>query len=305
VGSDSEFVALYRAAWLGLHSTDPNAVVMGPATSGLSTCPQWLRRLSPMGFEKYIDAVACHGYYTIGASSATPPEPADLPGQMQALRKAIATLLPPATKLFITETGIAYPMNSKYSPTFPTAQVLVQHAEAVVRTHLIYLGEGADVSFLFYSADYTYEVGFGLFFNLSMPKPDFGSPNISPKPAAMAVAAMTRLIGDSRTLGALTRMPPGTYGYAFALPDGSHAITALWTHDDSFDAGQDFDLRVDLPGSSADVVVFDGMGNPRTRKYADGKLRIHLSEMPIYVLSRNIGALIPQLRIPEGYAAAP
>jgi hypothetical protein len=305
VGSDAEFVALYRAAWQGLHSTDPNAVVMGPATSGLSTCPKWLSRLSPRGFDKFIDAVACHGYYTLGASSAKPPEPADLPGQMQTLRKAIATLLPPATKLFITETGIAYPMGSKYSRTFPTAEVLVQHAEAVVRSHLIYLGEGADVSFLFYSADYNYEVGFGLFFNLSMPKPDFGSPNISPKPAAMAVAAMTRLIGDSRTLGALSRMPRGTYGYAFALPDGAHAITALWAHDDSFDAGQDFDFQVDMPGSSGTVVVLDGMGNPQARPYADGKLRTHLSEMPLYVLSRATGALIAQLRIPEGYAAAP
>jgi hypothetical protein len=304
-GTDSEFVALYQATWQGVHSTDPNAVVMGPATTGVSTCGDWLNRLAPLGFTKYVDAVACHGYYTLGASSAKPPEPADLPGQMQTLRKTIATLLPPATKLFITETGVAYPMGSKYSSSYPTAEVLMQHAEAVVRTHLIFLGEGADVSFLFYSADYSYEVGFGLYFNLSMPNPNFGSPNISPKPAAMAVAAMTRLIGDSRTLGALTRMPGGAYGYSYELPDHSHAVTALWAHDGSFDASVPFSFQVDMPGSSGTVVVVDAMGNPRATQYGDGKIQTTLSEMPIYVLSGNIRALEPQLRRPEGYSTVP
>jgi hypothetical protein len=306
VGSDVEFVALYQAAWRGLHSTDPNAVVMGPATSGLSTCGKWLDRLAPLGFTQYIDAVACHGYYTLGASSAKPPEPADLPGQMQALRRTMAARLPPATKLFITETGIAYPMGSKYSSDYPTSEVLMRHAEAVVRTHLILLGEGADVSFLFYSADYKYEVGFGLYFNLSMMSgADFNSPNISPKPAAMAVAAMTRLIGDSRTLGALKSLPAGAYGYSFVRPDGSHAITSLWAHNESFDARTSIEFQVDEPGSSGTVIVLDAMGNPKPQRYTDGKIQASVSEMPIYVVSRNVDVLTPQLRAPEGYAKPP
>jgi hypothetical protein len=303
VGSDADFTALYQAAWRGLHSTDPNAVVLGPTTSGFSSCAKWLDRLAPLGFAQFMDGVACHGYYTLGASSAKPPEPADLPGQVQALRKTMTRLLPAGTKLFITETGVSYPMGAKYSASFPTADVLTQHAEAIVRTHLIFLGEGADVTFLFYSADYSYEVGFGLYFNLSMPNPNFGSPNISPKPAAMAVAAMTRLIGDSRTLGALKGMPEGSYGYSFALPDRSHAITALWAHASSFDSRQDYQFQVDEPGSSGSVVVFDGMGNPNAHRYEDGKIQLTLSEMPVYVLSGNIDALMPRLRTPEGYRA--
>ncbi|HEX4150719.1 MAG TPA: hypothetical protein VHY75_00760 [Steroidobacteraceae bacterium] len=304
-GTDSEFVALYRAAWQGLHSTDPKAVVMGPATEGLSSCGAWVDRLAPLGFTKYIDAVSCHGYYTLGASSAKPPEPADLPGQMQALRKTITALLPPGTKLFITETGVAYPMGTKYSANYPTAEVLARHAEAVVRTHLIFLGEGADVSFLFYSADYTYEVGFGLYFNLDMPHPDFGSPNISPKPAAMAVAAMTRLIDESRSLGALRRMPGGAYGYSFALSDNSHTVTALWAHDASFDANITYEFQLDAPGTSGPAVIVDGMGNPTRAEYTDGKVQLALSEMPVYVLSGNISVLKAQLRAPEGYSTVP
>jgi hypothetical protein len=301
-GSDADFVSLYRAAWQGLHSSDPNAVVMGPATMSLEACAEWLNRLAPLGLTRYLDAVACHGYYTIGTSSDKPPESADLPGQMQNLRRALAALMRPGTPLFITETGIAYPAGSKYSGTYPTTDVLLRHAEAIVRAHLIMLGEGADVSFLFYSADYSSEVGYGLYFNLSMPHPDFGSPDVSPKPAAMAVAAMTRLIGASRTLGALRNLPAGAYGYAFELP-GGRVVTALRAHDASFNAHVPFQFRLDAPRSSGTAEVADVMGNHAPRPYGDGSLPLTLEEMPIYVISPHTEALLEQLRAPAGTAA--
>jgi hypothetical protein len=304
LGSDADFVSLYRAVWQGVHSTDPNAVVMGPTNIGLQACAEWLNRLAPLGLTHFLDAVACHGYYTTGTSSASPPESSDLPQQMQELRRTIASLLPPATRLFVTETGIAYPANSKYTATFPTTEVLAQHAQAVVRTHLILLGEGADVSFLFYSADYTSEVGFGLYFNLSMPHPDFGSPHISPKPAAMAVAAMTRLIGASRTLGALRNMPAGAYGYSFAQP-GNLAITALWAHAASFNASVPYRLHLGAPGSSGNATLIDAMGNPANAPYSDGTLPLTLTEMPIYVVSASDRTLLAQLRAPVGYGSSP
>jgi hypothetical protein len=302
MGTDAEFVSLYQAVWNGVHSTDPNAAVMGPTTIGLVTCADWLSRLAPLGFTKYLDAVACHGYYTIAASSALPPEPAGLQGQIQGLRKTMTSLLPAGTKLFVTETGIAYPEGSKYSATYPTTEVLTQHAEAVVRTHLIMLGEGVDTSFLFYSADFAQDVGFGMYFNLDMANDNFNSPDIGPKPAAMAVAAATRLVDGSRSLGAFTSMPAGGYGYSFLLADKSHVMTALWAHNSSFDASMSYQLRLDSPGTSGTAVLFDTMGNPKNVQYTNGVLQVTISEMPIYVLSSNIGALQPQLRVPEGYS---
>ena len=109
-GSDAQFVELYKAAWNGVHSTDPDAATMGPATQGPVTCGEWLTRLAPLGFTKYLDAVSCHGYYTLSASSSKPPESADLPGQIQGLRKAMVSVLPAGTKLFITESGSAIRM---------------------------------------------------------------------------------------------------------------------------------------------------------------------------------------------------
>lgn len=302
MGTDQQFVQLYEAAWNGVHSTDPDAMVMGPATQGPATCGQWLTHLAPLGLTKYLDAVSCHGYYTIAASSSKPPESADLPDQIQGLRKAMVSVMPAGTKLFVTETGISYPAGSKYSASYPTPEVLKEHAEAVVRTHLIMLGEGVDTSFLFYSADFAQNVGFGMYFNLSMAENNFNSPNIAPKPAALAVAATTRLIDGSRSLGALTDMPSGGYAYSFLLSDKSHVMTALWAHNGSFNASTTYALQLDTLGSSGTAIVFDTMGNPKSVSYTNGVLEVNLSEMPIYVLSSNASVLQGKTRAPEGYS---
>jgi hypothetical protein len=303
MGTDAQFVQLYQAAWNGVHSSDPNAVVMGPATQGPVTCGQWLTRLAPLGFTKYLDAVSCHGYYTEGASSSKPPESADLPSQIQGLRKAMVDVLPAGTKLFVTETGISYPEGTKYSASYPTTEVLTEHAEAVVRAHLIMLGEGVDTSFLFYSADFAQNVGFGMYFNLSMSvsADNFNSPNISPKPAALAVAAATRLVDGSRSLGALTTLPSGGYGYSFLLADKAHTMTALWAHDNAFNASMSYQLQLDSPGASGTAILFDSMGNAKNVEYTNGVLEVTLSEMPIYVLSSNVSVMQTQTRAPEGY----
>ena len=302
MGTDAQFVSLYQAAWQGAHASDPAAAVVGPATSTVTASISWLNRLAPLGLAKYLDAVSIHGYPSVGGPySSNPPEAFGLPQQMQELRHSMTTLLPAKTKLLVTETGVAYPPGSRYTATFPTTNALNQQAETVVRTHLILLGEGADASFLFYSADYSTEVGFGLYFNLDMPAIDFGSPQISPKPAAMAAATMTRLLDKTTTLGALNQMPTGAYGYSFEYGDGSHALTAVWAHDAAFNASIPYAFTVDAAGTSGSVTVIDAMGNISTQSYANGVLQLTLTEMPAYVLSKNIPVLSAQVRVPEGY----
>lgn len=300
MGTDAQFVELYQYAHAGIHSTDPDALVAGPVNTSLGLCASWLTRLAPLGFTKYIDAVACHGYYAIGSSSALPPEPAGLQGKLQTLRQTMASTMPAGTKLFITETGVSYPMGSHYSSTFPTNQVLEEHAEAVVRTHLIMLGEGVDTSFVFLSADYTTDVGFGMFFNLNLTTNAF-SPNIEPKPAAMAVAAAARLVDGSRTLGALTNMASGQYGYSYLLADSAHVMTALWAHNSTFNASETYQLQVGTTGTSGTVLLFDTMGNPKSVSYSNGLLTVNVSEMPVYVLSSNVTVAKSHVRAPLGY----
>ncbi len=205
--SDANLVAMYKATYESLHATDPNALVMGLTLSNLGANATWLKRLAPLGIGKYLDGVSAHGYYDVGTSPSHPPERLDadaatsfksLPGMMRGLRAAMTDILKPGAKLFVTETGASYDLGTKYGPNTPNWNVLYAQGAIVARTHLILLGEGADTSFVFYSADFPGEIGYGIFFDLVNPQGGFGQTLTSPKPAATSVAAMTRMIEAPR-----------------------------------------------------------------------------------------------------------
>ncbi|PPK45413.1 hypothetical protein B0G57_105119 [Trinickia symbiotica] len=320
--SDAHFVALYRATYEAIHATDPHAVVMGPTNASVRENTRWLKRLAPLGLARYLDGVAIHGYYDIGCSPSHPPErlttdsdPAKaadaLPAAMRELRRTMAQYLKPGAKLFATETGVSYDVGTSYGPDYPKQDVLFAHGAVVARTHLIMLGEGADTTFIFYSSDPPDPPpGYGLFFNLAETKGGYGASHISPKPAAMAVAAMTRLVDGTTTLGYLDDVPTGVYGYAFQRLNGGKVVTALWTHNNadwntssgfSETYSVPYSLKVDDDGASGNVTVLDTMGNAATMPYHDGRVALRLSESPIYVVSTNASAMKSHVTAPAGY----
>ncbi|WP_341313102.1 hypothetical protein WN982_17095 [Paraburkholderia sp. IMGN_8] len=321
--TDANFVALYEAVWRGIHSTDPHAVVMGLTYSSVQGNVQWLGRLGPLGIGRYLDGLSIHGYYDAGTTPSHPPErlanasdPAvaanALPAAMRALRHQMHQYLKPGAPLFVTETGISYDIGESYGKNYPGWNVLYAQAAVVARTHLILLGEGADMTYLFYLADMPDAApGYGLFFELDHPTGAYGPARISPKPAALATAAMTRIIDGTETLGPLKGVPNGVYAYAFRRIGGGKVVTALWTHDNEkwnakagFSTSQnvDYRLRVDAPGTSGEVTAFDMMGNASTLPYRDGVASLKLSPAPIYVVSANAEVFRDAVMTPEGYA---
>jgi hypothetical protein len=321
--TDANLLALYQATWQAIHSSDPDAVIMGTTNASVATNTEWLQRLAPLGIAKYLDGVSIHGYYDVGTSPSHPPERLDgdsdpkkaaqsLPATMRALRHQISTMLKPGARLFVTETGISYDIGSKYGANYPTPDVLYAQGALVARTHLILLGEGADVTYLFYATDFPGQIGYGLFFDLVDPQGGYGPALISPKPAAMATAAMTRIIDGTNTLGPVNGVPRGVYAYAFQQLNGGPVITALWTHNNAvWDAGKGFsmtyqvpyNLHVDAPGTSGQVTVFDMMGNPTTLAYSNGIAALTLTEAPIYVISANVAVAKANVTTPAGYVA--
>jgi hypothetical protein len=321
--TDANLVALYQATWQAIHATDPQAVIMGTTNASVATNTEWLQRLAPLGIAKYLDGVSIHGYYDVGTSPAHPPErtvgdsdPAkaaqSLPATMRALRRQIAATLHPGARLFVTETGISYDIGSHYGANYPTPNVLYAQGALVARTHLILLGEGADVTYLFYATDFPEQIGYGLFFDLVDAQGGFGPSAISPKPAAMATAAMTRVIDGTNTLGPVNGAPAGVYAYAFQQLNNGPVITALWTHNNEvWNPSKGFSstyqvpygLRVDNPGTSGQVTVLDMMGNPSTLNYSNGIAQLTLTEAPIYVISANAAVAKANVTSPAGYVA--
>lgn len=318
-GTYAQFEQLYQTVWQGLHATDPNAVLMGPTDASPAGTAQWLKTLAPLGFAQVIDGVTTHGYYDIGGTSPSdPPErlasdPAtaanSLIGQMRALRSEMAADYKPGIKLFQTEVGIRYDLDATYGPNYPNANTLYAHGAVTARTHLIILGEGADQTWVFYGADFPYTPGYGTFFDLNDAQGQYGAPNISPKPAAMAMAAMTRILDGTNTLGPVKGAPAGVYAYAFQQLNDGAVITALWTHNNSVWSAAGYSstysvpytLSVDAPGTSGTVTVLDMMGNPSTVNYSNGAVTLALTESPIYVISNNAAVASANSTLPTGY----
>ena len=322
--TDANFVSLYQSVYQGIHSTDPGAVVMGPADAFPSLTNNGLQRIASLGYGKYIDGVATHGYYDAGTSPSHPPERLAtdpvaanaanaLNNSMRSLRTTMLNQYRSGMKLYQTEVGISYDLGSQYGPNYPTGNVLFAQGAVVARTHIILLGEGADVSYVFYGADYPGEVGYGTFFDLSNAQGSFGASNISPKPAAMVVSAMSRILDGTNTLGPVKNTPSGVYAYSFQQVNNGSVITALWTHNnDAWSAGAGFSstysaaysLAVDAPGTSGTVTVLDMMGNPMTLNYTDGTLKLNLTEAPIYVVSKNASVAKSNVNPPPGYVGS-
>ncbi|MGF6644319.1 hypothetical protein P3T17_002457 [Paraburkholderia sp. GAS82] len=321
--TDANFVALYQSVYQGIHSTDPHAVVMGPTDAFPSLTTTRLQRIASLGFGNYIDGISTHGYYDAGTSPSHPPErlatdptPANaanaLMNEIRALRTEMATDYKPGMKLFQTEVGISYDLGTSYGPNYPTANVLFAQAAVVARTHIILLGEGVDQTYVFYGADYPNEVGYGTFFDLADAQGAFGATNISPKPAAMAVSALTHVLDGTNTLGPVNGTPSGVYAYSFQQLGNGAVITALWTHNNNvWSASSGFSstysvpysLTVDAPGTSGNVKVIDMMGNPLTMSYTNGTLTLNLTEAPVYVVSNNATVAKANVTTPTGYVA--
>lgn len=324
LGTNAQFVELYQLAYTGLHAGDPNAVVMGPTDAFPSLTTSRLKTMAPLGLPQYVDAITTHGYYDAGTSPSHPPErlatdpvPANaanaLMNTLRSLRQEMQADYKPNMKLFVTETGISYDLGTSYGPNYPTSNVLYAQGAVVARTHIIMLGEGADQTYVFYGADYPGEVGYGTFFDLNDAQGAFGATNVSPKPAALAIAAMTRILDGTTTLGPVNSTPAGVYAYGFEQRGTGVPITALWTHNNAvWSAASGFsqsytaayNLTVDAPGTSSTVQVLDMMGNASTVSYVNGVVALNLSESPIYVVGKNAAVAQANSTVPLGYTGS-
>lgn len=318
--SDKNLVALYQHVYNGLHSTDPHAVVMGPTESFPMHTTARLQALASLGFAQYIDGVATHGYYDpAGSSPSHPPERlytesnADnsLLNQMRALRAEMQQEYKPDMRLFVTETGINYDAGASYGPDYPTPNILFAQGAVVARAHIILLGEGADQTYVFYGADFPDEIGFGTFFDLDEPQGSLDATNIAPKPAAMEITALTRILDGTTTLGPVNDLPSGVYAYGFQQLNDGPIITALWTHNNdvwpasngafSSTYSVSYTLKVDDDGNSGTVQLIDAMGNVSSVPYTNGAVTLTLTESPQYVVSTNASIAKSNTTKPVGY----
>lgn len=273
-GTDAEFIDMYKTAHKALHEGDPDALLIGPRFGVLAKGVSELERLLPQGLGEHLDGLATHMYYLPPRLTVT-PEQAGTIENFRRLRALAKKYLKPDALMAQMEWGVRYV--ESYDDLSP--DIFRQHAAQFVRGHLIALGEGMNLTFMFYSSDYSGEPGYGVTYNLTMPEPNFGAIATSPKPAAMAVAAMTRLLEGTRTIGPIAT-DSEIVAYSFKRND--RIVSAMW-------APKATDVAIDTRWNVQDqsIELIDTMGNTRKVTPVGGAVKIQLGFEPVYVLSAS------------------
>lgn len=283
-GTNEQFVAQYAAAYRGIHEGDPNAVVLGPGYGVLAKGVEKLEQLLPLGLGKSLDGIAIHAYYLpFGNPKATEitgklisPEKGGNIENLRKLRALMKQYMKPGAKLFQTEWGLDYRTSYKNLDI----SLLKIHAAYIIRGHILLLGEGCEVTYLFYTADYGNldkpgEDGYGLCFNLTMPNPSFGATTVSPKPVFMAACTMTRLLEGTKTIGPANAGNDQLCAYVFRRENEN--VLALWAKEGAVP-------KVKIATAGEKITLVDFMGNVSVHTAKGGVIEIGASEYPVYLL---------------------
>jgi len=288
-GTDEEFVSLYGTIYDAIHEGDPDAVVLGPGYGVLAEGVEQLETLLPMGLADSLDGIATHGYYVPFGNPDSPslagryvsPEDGGIIESIRRLRELMAEYFEPDAKLLQTEWGLDY--RAPFSAVSP--ELLRLQAAYVIRGHLLFLGEGCDATFFFRTSDRmspnSYEAGYGLCFNLTMPLPNWGATDLSPKPVFMAASTLTRVLEGTKTIGPVDLGVEGVMAYAFDR-DGQ-TVLAVWCPDDQ-------DRKVRLPVDE-DARWISFMGNKQTLPIENGGAEVTSSMCPSYLLGVDLSRL--------------
>ena len=267
-GTDEQFIGYYRRARAAMDAADPAAVLTAANCGVIDRGNDLLERLFAKGLGKYVNGVTTHLYLL----RPDWPEGAGLDREVRRLRALTDRYLGKDAPIINTEGGTEF----KGNPA--RIDDLREHAARLVRGHIIALGEGCTATFLFYVGDYgKYSrsiIHYGMFFNEDTQGRAFGPDSIAPKPAAMAAAAMIRLLEGTKTEGRVGGLGDGVYAYAFRR--GGERILAVWSPEGP---------RKVSVASGAAATIYDMMGNPAALSPKGGRLSFTADENPRYVVT--------------------
>jgi hypothetical protein len=154
---------------------------------------------------------------------------------------------------------------------------LVHQAQYVVRMYLS--ARAADVG---YSTQYDFRNDGS---NRSYTEDNFGMvhQDYSPKPSLLAVAAMTRLVGQGKFVRDAAPDPARARAYVFDV--GGTAVVCAYAVEK--------DTKLTLPVGADRLEQADLMGNRSPLAAPGGRVTLDLTERPIYLIGARLGSLSP------------
>ena len=268
-GTDEDFIGMYKAASEAIHEHDRDGLLLGPNYGVIRTGNKHLRRLFDKGLGPCLDGILTHTYYLTPGSAGE----RELQEDLRELVAMTRQHLRPGAKILNTEWGVRWELPPSEDP-----DALRKEAGRFLRGHIMTLGEGVDTTFYFYTGDHGTR-GAGLFYNLTYPHPGCGAFQIAPKPVAMGVMTLSRLLEGTASLGAIEYLDENILGYAFDR--AGEKVACFWTTDDG-------SQTVTFPVGNAGTVTFvDPMGNAATLESEAGVVSFAVTPIPVWL--RGIG----------------
>ena len=253
-----QYTTLALAACKAMREAEPQATIIGPATSGFPW--DFLETFLKSGVLEYLDGVSVHPY----REQSRPPETAA--GDYQRLRKLIDRYAP-ATRARIEILSGEWGYSSKEHGV-----PLEVQAAFAVRQQLANLLSGVPLS---------------IWYDWKNDGPDpgenehnFGTvlSDLKPKPAYIALKTMTRELAGCRLTRRIELPSPEDYGLLFAAASGAQKIAA-WTV--SKPHSVKLDAKFYGQKNLADVTGDGGSFNARIES---GELVLDLSSAPRYLI---------------------
>jgi len=255
----AEMASLQKAAYLGLKAGNPDAL----ACLNVFAVPNEaiLGDLHANRAWPYFETFNLHHYAPVDR----------YPQIYAAFRRASA-----GRPLWVTEFARPVPWSGDQKAKEPTEADLRVQAERLPQVFAASLHQGPHACFYFLLPHYSErQTQFGIL-----------RPDLTPRPAFIALAAVGRLLADARPVGRLTGLAAHVRAFLFqARPDGKpRAVLVAWTAGD----GTTLDLGP-MPERA-----YDHLGRPLARRRA-----CRLSSAPVYlVFSREAAGGFPNLEPP-------
>ena len=260
----SEMASLQKAAYLGLKAGNPKVIACLNVFAAHRQAT--LRDLRENEAWPYFDTFNLHHYE---AFDAYPKLYADF--------RAVSAGKP----LWVTECSVPVKWHGDERLQEPTDEDLRVQGERVTMTYACAIHEGPEAVFYFMLPHYVEgQTQFGVL-----------RPDLTPRPAYVALAAAGRLLADARPLGRVKTGNDAIHAYLFrARPDGQRAdVLVAWSTRDA-----DFELQ------RAPKACFDHLG--RARATPDRVLK--LGRAPLFVVLGS-GTHLPLIPPPKAPARLP
>ena len=248
------YAKLVEVAAPRIREADPDALVVGPATSQIPR--EWLAQLFERGFLQHVDAVTVHPYRS--------DAPETVIADYARLRELIKKHAPAGKTLPILSGEWGYSnINWNKKPLGED-----QQARYLVRMFLVNLAQGVPISIWYdWKNDGT---------NPEEREHHFGTMNhdLTPKPAYKAAQALARPLDGYRFLSRLGMADDKDYVLGF-VKDSQKAV-ALWR--------MEGEHAVTLPLGAGKGTLVDMFGESKEISWKDAGPRITLTESPQYLL---------------------